>query len=130
MPHEAQALDIGGFLHVVGEGEEPVEHGGHHVGVGDAVLLDESERFGRRPAVHQDDPDARRRIEAVPLCGPKTADYLELIGIETFAELAAADARDLRLRVNAALGRPHINAMGVRAFENLIAAARAALTKP
>lgn len=68
---------------------------------------------------------ARRLIEAVPLCGPRTADHLELIGVRTFEELAGADAQELRLRVNAALGRPHINSMGVRAFENLIAAAKA-----
>ena len=70
------------------------------------------------------DPDSRRRIEAVPLCGPRTADHLDLIGIETFAELGDADPRDLRLRINAALGKPHINAMGVRALGNLVAAAR------
>lgn len=70
------------------------------------------------------DPKARKSIEAVRLCGPKTADYLEMIGIESFEELAHADSRDLKLRINAHLGRPHINEMGVRAFENLIAAAR------
>ncbi len=70
------------------------------------------------------DPVSRRKIEAVPLCGPKTADYLEFIGITSFEELADGDPRDLRLRINAHLGRPHINAMGVRAFANLIAAAR------
>jgi len=68
----------------------------------------------------------RARIESVPLCGPKTADYLELIGIRTFDELADADAATLRLAVNAHLGRPHINAMGVRAFQNAIDAAKAA----
>jgi hypothetical protein len=70
------------------------------------------------------DPESRRRIEAVPLCGPKTADYLEMIGITSFEELADADARELRLRINAHLGRPHINEMGVRALANLIAAAK------
>jgi hypothetical protein len=69
-------------------------------------------------------PRARRKIEAVPLCGPKTADYLEQIGIRTFKELAQADARELKLRINAHLGKPHINEMGVRALENLIAAAK------
>jgi predicted flap endonuclease-1-like 5' DNA nuclease len=70
------------------------------------------------------DPVSRRKIEAVPLCGPKTADYLELIGVTSFEELANADARELRLRINAYLGRPHINEMGVRALANLIAAAK------
>lgn len=70
------------------------------------------------------DPRSRRKIEAVYLCGPKTADYLEMVGVRTFEELADADARDLKLRINAHLGRPHINEMGVRALENLIAAAR------
>lgn len=68
-------------------------------------------------------PKDRARIEAVHLCGPRTADYLEMIGITSFDELADADAHELRIRVNAHLGRPHINAMGVRAFENAIAAA-------
>lgn len=70
-------------------------------------------------------PEDRARIMAVPLCGPKTADYLELIGIASFADLAECDARELRLAVNARLGRPHINAMGVRAFQNAIDAAKA-----
>lgn len=70
------------------------------------------------------DPECRRKIEAVPLCGPKTADYLEMIGITSFEQLADADARELRLRINAHLGRPHINEMGVRALANLIAAAK------
>jgi predicted RecB family nuclease len=70
------------------------------------------------------DPVSRRKIEAVPLCGPKTADYLEMIGIESFEELAQADPRELKLRINAHLGRPHINEMGVRALTNLVAAAR------
>ncbi len=71
----------------------------------------------------------RQRILAVPLCGPRTADYLEQIGYSRFADLASADARDLRLRINAWLGRPHINAMGVRAFDNLIEAARRASSR-
>ncbi|WP_072376503.1 hypothetical protein [Hyphomicrobium sp. NDB2Meth4] len=66
----------------------------------------------------------RAKIEAVPLCGPRTADFLELIGVESFDALADADAGALRLAVNAALGRPLINAMGERAFQNAIEAAR------
>lgn len=71
----------------------------------------------------------RARIEAVPLCGPRMADYLEMIGIASFDELADADAHELRIRVNPHLGRPHINAMGVRAFANAIAAAIADRSK-
>jgi hypothetical protein len=67
----------------------------------------------------------RALMEAVPLMGPRMVDYLELIGIERFADLAGADAHELRLRINARLGRPHINAMGVRALANLIDAAKA-----
>lgn len=68
--------------------------------------------------------DDRRAMEAVALMGPRMVDYLEMVGVETFAELAFADAHELRLRINAHLGRPHINAMGVRALANLIESAR------
>lgn len=73
-------------------------------------------------------PQDRAKIEAVHLCGPKTADYLEAIGIRSFDALADAGAQHLRLKVNATLGRPHINALGVRALQNAIDAARAART--
>lgn len=71
-------------------------------------------------------PEERAKIEAIPLCGPRMADYLERVGICAFDELAEANAGALRLAVNAALGRPHINAMGERAFQNAIDAACAA----
>jgi hypothetical protein len=71
----------------------------------------------------------RAKIEAVYLCGPRTADFLEMVGIESLDALADADAATLRLAVNAALGRPLINAMGERAFQNAIDAARAARLK-
>lgn len=67
----------------------------------------------------------RRKIQSVRLCGPKTVEFLDRVGIGSFAELADADARELRLRINAYLGRPHINEMGVRALQNLIDAAKA-----
>jgi nucleotidyltransferase/DNA polymerase involved in DNA repair len=66
----------------------------------------------------------RKKIQSVDSCGPRTADYLELIGIKTLVELAHADPYDLQRRINAALGRPHINAAGIKAFENLILAAQ------
>ncbi|MFA5951034.1 MAG: hypothetical protein WC807_12205 [Hyphomicrobium sp.] len=71
----------------------------------------------------------RAKIEAVPLCGPRTADFLELIGVHSFDALADADAAALRIAVNATLGRPLINAMGERAFQNAIDAARSARRK-
>jgi len=71
----------------------------------------------------------RAKIEVVPLCGPRIADFLEMIGICSFDALADADAAELRLAVNATLGRPLINAMGERAFQNAIDAARSARHK-
>ncbi|CAN7300056.1 hypothetical protein LJR010_001376 [Ensifer adhaerens] len=47
------------------------------------------------------------------------------IGIERLDDLKASDAQDLALRINATLGRRHINSTGIRALENLIAHARA-----
>jgi hypothetical protein len=72
--------------------------------------------FTRRP---------RQDRSRLSLCGPKTADYLEQVGIDSFDALADADAELLRDAVNLSLGRPHINAMGVRAFQNAIDAAKA-----
>lgn len=66
----------------------------------------------------------RAKIEAVHMCGPRTADFLEMIGVKSFDALADADAQELRLAVNAYLGKPFINAMGVRAFQNAIDAAK------
>ncbi|MEM8961232.1 MAG: hypothetical protein AAGD38_07135 [Acidobacteriota bacterium] len=68
-------------------------------------------------------PEDRAKIEAVYLCGPKTADYLDMIGIESFDQLADADAEELADAVNVWLGRRHINAMGVRAFQHVVDAA-------
>lgn len=56
--------------------------------------------------------------------GPVMVNYLERIGIESLADLANADARELALRINVELGKRHINATGVRALENLIEHAR------
>jgi hypothetical protein len=82
------------------------------------------------PQVHSSSmplpPAERKKIEAVHLCGPRTADFLDMIGIESFDALADTDAHELRLAVNAKLGRPFINMMGVRAFQNAINAAKQA----
>ncbi|MBD9638418.1 hypothetical protein IB277_19105 [Ensifer sp. ENS07] len=50
---------------------------------------------------------------------------LQKIGIERLEDLTVANAEDLALRINATLGRRHINSTGIRALENLIANARA-----
>jgi len=52
--------------------------------------------------------------------GPTMIRYLEEIGIERLAELRGADPQEIAMRMNIALGRRHINSMGVAALRNLI----------
>lgn len=66
----------------------------------------------------------RRKMLAAPSIGPKTIDWLDAIGIRALSDLRDADARELALRINAHLGRPHVNGNGIRALDNLIALAR------
>ncbi|GAB4227531.1 MAG: hypothetical protein Kow0032_06890 [Methyloligellaceae bacterium] len=56
--------------------------------------------------------------------GPRMVSYLEMIGIERLEDLRDADAAELAFRINAELGRRHINAAGIKALENLIVLAR------
>ncbi len=44
--------------HVLGKGQQPVELGGDHMGVGAAVGVDETEHLLRCPLVHEDQPVA------------------------------------------------------------------------
>ena len=76
-------------------------------------------------AIGEDEKQKMRQAHSI---GPTMITYLELIGIEWLADLADADANELAFRINAELGRRHINATGVRALENLIAHARASRT--
>ena len=46
--------------------------------------------------------------------------YLEEIGIERLADLRGADAEEIAMRIDIALGRRHINSLGVAALRNLI----------
>lgn len=62
----------------------------------------------------------RRRMLAAHSIGPRMIAYLELIGIERLADLAGADPPTLALRINATLGRRHINEAGVEALRNLV----------
>jgi hypothetical protein len=63
----------------------------------------------------------RARMMQAHSIGPKMVAMLERIGVETLDELANADARELAMRIDIANGGRRLNAMGVRALENLIA---------
>lgn len=62
----------------------------------------------------------RQRMMRAESIGPKMVDYLELIGIRVLADLRGEDPEDLAFRINAELGRAHINATGVAALGNLV----------
>lgn len=68
--------------------------------------------------------DDRQRMLRAHSIGSKMVDYLDAIGIKTFAELATADVAVLALRINAHLRRRHINRAGIAALQNLIARAK------
>lgn len=55
--------------------------------------------------------------------GPKMVSYLEEIGIERLSDLCGQDAASLAMRIDIALGRKHMNRMGVAVIANLIALA-------
>lgn len=57
--------------------------------------------------------------------GPAMIRYLEEIGIERLADLRGADPELIAMRIDVALGRKHINRLGVQALRNLIALADA-----
>ncbi|PHR91315.1 MAG: hypothetical protein COA69_12450 [Robiginitomaculum sp.] len=68
--------------------------------------------------------DDKEKILAVHNVGPKTLAQLEMIGIESYCELADADAADLRFRINAELGGNYFNALGERVLASLIETAK------
>lgn len=65
----------------------------------------------------------RRRMLRAHSIGPKMVSYLEEIGIERLSDLVGADAEEIAMRIDIALGRRHMNRMGVEAIRNLIALA-------
>ena len=67
--------------------------------------------------------DERKSMLRAYSIGPTMIRYLEEIGIERLAELRGADPQEIAMRMNIALGRRHINSMGVAALRNLIALA-------
>ena len=66
----------------------------------------------------------RKRMRAVPLCGPRVVARLESIGVERLADLRGRDPYDLMQEVNIEAGRPIWRPpMAIRALENLVTAA-------
>lgn len=65
----------------------------------------------------------RRRMLRAHSIGPRMVGYLEEIGIEKLSDLVGADAEEIAMRIDIALGRKHMNRMGVAAIHNLIALA-------
>ncbi len=51
--------------------------------------------------------------------GPRMIAWLEEIGIERLAGLRGADADQIAMRINIALGRRHLNRLGARHCETL-----------
>ena len=67
----------------------------------------------------------RRRMLAVPLCGPRVVQRLESIGITKFSDLQGRDAHDLMHEINIEAGRKIWRPpTAIIALENLIGAAR------
>jgi hypothetical protein len=69
------------------------------------------------------EPAERDRMLRAHSIGPTMLFYLEEIGIERLAELKGADPHELAMRIDIALGRKHINSLGIAALRNLIALA-------
>jgi hypothetical protein len=68
----------------------------------------------------------RKRMRAVPLCGPRVVARLESIGVERLADLRGRDAYDLMHEVNIEAGRPIWRPpMAIWALTNLVNAAQA-----
>ena len=67
----------------------------------------------------------RKRMRAVPLCGPRVVARLESIGVERLADLRDRDPYDLMQEVNIEAGRPIWRPpMATRALGNLVEAAK------
>jgi nucleotidyltransferase/DNA polymerase involved in DNA repair len=69
------------------------------------------------------DAAERARMLKAHSIGPRMISYLEEIGIERLSDLRGADADELAMRIDIALGRKHMNRLGVEALRNLIALA-------
>jgi hypothetical protein len=67
--------------------------------------------------IAQDERKSMRRAHSI---GPQVIRYLEEIGIARLSDLRGADPHEIAMRIDIALGRKHINSLGVAALRNLI----------
>jgi hypothetical protein len=65
----------------------------------------------------------RRKMLRAHSIGLAMVSYLEEIGIERLSDLKGADAGVIAMRIDIALGRKHMNRLGIAALENLSALA-------
>ncbi|MBT1157327.1 hypothetical protein J1C56_17180 [Aminobacter anthyllidis] len=64
--------------------------------------------------------DERKSMLRAHSISPKIIRYLEEIGIERLADLRGADPQQIAMRIDIAVGRKHMNSLGVAALRNLI----------
>jgi hypothetical protein len=66
-----------------------------------------------------EESERARMLKAYSI-GPKMIAYLEEIGITRLEDLVGAEAEVIAMRIDIALGRKHMNRLGVEALRNLI----------
>ena len=71
------------------------------------------------------DGNERQKMLRAHSIGPTMIAYLEEIGIERLGRPKGADAGEIAMRIDIALGRKHMNRLGVAALRNLIELAEA-----
>jgi hypothetical protein len=64
--------------------------------------------------------DERKSMLRAHSIGPRMLGYLEEIGVERLADLKGADPLQIAMRIDIAVGRKHMNSLGVVALRNLI----------
>ncbi|WP_054313633.1 hypothetical protein [Mesorhizobium sp. 1M-11] len=71
------------------------------------------------------DETERKAMLKAHSIGLRMIAWLEEIGIERLVDLKGADADEIAMRIDIALGRRHLNRLGIAALQNLIALADA-----
>jgi len=66
------------------------------------------------------DERERSRMLKAHSIGPKMIAYLDEIGIKRLEDLVGQEAETLAMRIDIALGRKHMNSLGIQALSNLI----------